>query len=277
MLMAAGRLNKIKMIVCDIDGTLLNNSGQIDIVNKRAIEKLKQKNIIFTLASGRIHLSVLKFANELNLDAPLISLDGLMIRNTEGRVYYRNLIPQKTVKKIINISNKLGAIPAITTSEGSYIKQNENSFIEIKKAGAGSVYVDDLSEYYKNALEMNVISERKEIVTYLRNKFSFPFSFNYSARIYKSENSLNYNLEIRKKKSDKARALVKLCKILNIKLCECAVICDWYNDIPLFNTKALKIALANSIDELKNNADIVTSKSNEENGVAEFIEMIFCE
>ncbi|NLT49835.1 MAG: HAD family hydrolase [Ignavibacteria bacterium] len=275
--MTAGRLKKIKMIVCDIDGTLLNNSGQIDIVNKRAIEKLKQKNIIFTLASGRIHSSVLKFANEMSLDAPLISLDGLVIKNAEGRVFYQNLISQKAVKKIINICNKLGAIPAITTSEGSYIKQDKKSSIEIKKTGAGWVYVDDLSVYYKNVLEVNVISERKEIITYLKNKFSFPFSFNYSPRIYKSENSFNYYLEIRKKKSDKARALLKLCKILNINPCECAVICDWYNDIPLFKTKALKVALANSIDELKNNADIVTSKSNEENGVAEFIEKIFCE
>jgi hydroxymethylpyrimidine pyrophosphatase-like HAD family hydrolase len=53
-----------------------------------------------------------------------------------------------------------------------------------------------------------------------------------------------------------------------------AVIGDWYNDITMFQTKAIKVAMVNAIPELINVADIVTTKSNREDGTAEFFEMV---
>jgi len=52
------------------------------------------------------------------------------------------------------------------------------------------------------------------------------------------------------------------------------VIGDWYNDITMFQTKAIKVAVANAIPELINAADIVTTRSNREDGTAEFFEMV---
>ena len=53
-----------------------------------------------------------------------------------------------------------------------------------------------------------------------------------------------------------------------------AVLGDWYNDRSLFRTKALKIAVANAVDDIKNMADFITKRTNEEDGTAEFLEMI---
>jgi hydroxymethylpyrimidine pyrophosphatase-like HAD family hydrolase len=52
------------------------------------------------------------------------------------------------------------------------------------------------------------------------------------------------------------------------------VIGDWYNDITMFQTKAIKVAVANAIPELINVADIVTTRTNKEDGTAEFFEMV---
>jgi hydroxymethylpyrimidine pyrophosphatase-like HAD family hydrolase len=49
---------------------------------------------------------------------------------------------------------------------------------------------------------------------------------------------------------------------------------DRYNDRSLFRTKALKIAVANAVDEIKQMADHVTKKTNNEDATAEFLEMV---
>ncbi|HEY7751773.1 MAG TPA: HAD hydrolase family protein, partial [Ignavibacteriaceae bacterium] len=53
-----------------------------------------------------------------------------------------------------------------------------------------------------------------------------------------------------------------------------AVMGDWYNDVSLFDTKAIKVTVANAIPEIKMKADIITSKTNDEEGAAEFFEMV---
>ena len=67
----------------------------------------------------------------------------------------------------------------------------------------------------------------------------------------------------------------RLTKYLNISLKETAVLGDWYNDVSLFDTSALKIALANAVYEIKQLADFVTERTNNEDGAAEFLEMVF--
>jgi hypothetical protein len=73
---------------------------------------------------------------------------------------------------------------------------------------------------------------------------------------------------------NKGTALKKLLRKLSIKQSRVAVIGDWYNDISLFETGALKITLENGVPELKKKADIIIPKTNDQEGVAEFLEMI---
>jgi hydroxymethylpyrimidine pyrophosphatase-like HAD family hydrolase len=84
----------------------------------------------------------------------------------------------------------------------------------------------------------------------------------------------SYYLEIRKGGSSKGRSMKRLAKSLKINLKETAVVGDWYNDVSLFDTKALKIAVANAVYEIRQLADFVTECTNNEDGVAEFLEMV---
>jgi hydroxymethylpyrimidine pyrophosphatase-like HAD family hydrolase len=83
-----------------------------------------------------------------------------------------------------------------------------------------------------------------------------------------------YYLEVRRKGSSKRTGFLRLLKYLKIKVRNSAVIGDWYNDLSLFKTNALKVAVANAVPELRRNADITTSGNNNEDGVAEFLEMV---
>ena len=68
-----------KMVVCDVDGTLVNSDKQISEINQKAIKNYKANGGFFSLATGRIEKSVHRFCEELNIDIPIILYNGARI------------------------------------------------------------------------------------------------------------------------------------------------------------------------------------------------------
>ena len=103
----------------------------------------------------------------------------------------------------------------------------------------------------------------------------FPSAFGLKTSFYKSNDQDGvYFLEIRNKKCSKGDGLSRLAKYLKINLKYTAVMGDWYNDRSLFKTKAVKIAVANAVDEIKLLSDHITENTNNEDATAEFMEMV---
>lgn len=49
---------------------------------------------------------------------------------------------------------------------------------------------------------------------------------------------------------------------------------DWYNDISMFETDALKVAVANAVPEIKRLADFITKNTNDNDAAADFLELV---
>jgi len=73
-------LRNIKLIVSDIDGTLVSDDGTIGTETKKLIKQLSELGVTFTLATGRLHSAAEEIAKEIALEGPIISLDGSLIR-----------------------------------------------------------------------------------------------------------------------------------------------------------------------------------------------------
>jgi hypothetical protein len=84
-----------------------------------------------------------------------------------------------------------------------------------------------------------------------------------------------YNLDIRKSGIDKRTSLIALTKHLKVKKKQVAVIGDWYNDMDLFNFGGLNIALKNAVPRLRYLADYVIPKTNNEDGVGDFLKFLY--
>jgi hypothetical protein len=145
----------------------------------------------------------------------------------------------------------------------------------MEKFGAKYVEVPEYNGLTKNTLEITIASDYKDNVKYVRDKMSFPHTFGLNISYFKSHTYDGiYYLEIRKSSSNKGKALKILLRNLGIKQSETAVIGDWHNDISLFLPKVLKVTLANSLPELKLIADIQIQKDNNNDGAADFLEMV---
>jgi Cof subfamily protein (haloacid dehalogenase superfamily) len=69
-----------RLLMLDIDGTLLNEEGQITPRTRRAVAAAQAAGVVVALATARRHLSASLFAADLGLMAPVVSYDGALIR-----------------------------------------------------------------------------------------------------------------------------------------------------------------------------------------------------
>ena len=68
-----------KLIVMDLDGTLLNSYGEVTLENRKAIQYALEKNVELVLASGRDPKTIEKLSLELGIKNYLISGNGASI------------------------------------------------------------------------------------------------------------------------------------------------------------------------------------------------------
>ncbi len=271
------RLKNIKLIVSDVDGTLVNNSNKIGELTADLVPKLKKKNILFSLASQRIYSSLIPIASSLDIEIPLISLNGALVKGRSGDVLYKSIINPKKVAKAIELAqNSLVRIALCYNDEIIYT--DDNSVLKDFMSRVGTTYrlVDSYEKYMDNVLEIIMMGNDKNNVKKIMSRMKFPFNFSLKLKYYRS-NSMNkvYNLEILKKGVSKKTGLQVLTKHLGIKKSEVVVFGDWYNDRDLFDFGGLNIALNNAVPELKDKANYVTEKTNNEDGVGDVLKLLY--
>lgn len=270
-------LSRIKFVVFDLDGTILDDNGNLDGDTVVLVNKLKNAGVQFSIATGRLHSAVLDFANTLSLDLPLITLDGTLIKNpVTGEVIHQSNLPEKIVYKSLSLAERYFLKIALCHGDAIYYTE-DNSLIPnlLEKFGAKYVLIDSYNSYIRDTLEIVMTGDYSDLVRQASNKLSFPYTFGVRNSFYKSQSHGGiYYLEIRKMGSSKGEGLQKLCRHLGIKIKNTAVIGDWYNDKSLFENDSLKIAVANAIPEIKRLADMVTKRTNNEGGVNEFLKLL---
>ncbi|MEW6004729.1 MAG: HAD family hydrolase [Stygiobacter sp.] len=270
-------LKDLKLVVFDLDGTLLDENGNVGEESKTLIKELSQKGVLFSIATGRLLSATTQIADELDIKIPLITLDGTLIQRhpNEKSVYVSHVKP-KYVKRALHLADKYLLKVALCHANAIYYTEENSIFPQmIEKFGAKYKQVYSYDNFIENTLEVVLASDYQPNIKYVANKMSFPYTFGLRSSYYKTNREGGiYLLEIRKLGSSKGDGLKKLQKHLKIKMKNTAVIGDWYNDKSLFENDSIKIAIGNAVPEIKRMADYVLKKTNNEDGVAEFLKMI---
>lgn len=271
------KLKNVKIVVSDLDGTLLANDGSIGGDIKRLISELQKYDVRFSFATGRLHSAATGIADELGVNSPIISLDGSLIKvHPDGKIIHESFVKEKYVKKAIDYAEQYLLNIALCHSDAIYYTENHTVIPQtLNKFGAKYTEISSYEGYMDKTLEIVYSSDIKDSIEFVKNRFAFPYVTGCSTSYFRSQRFKGvFYLEIRKAGSTKGKGLKRLLRYLKIKPENAVVMGDWYNDISMFETDAIKVALANSIPELIRNADHVTRGTNNEQGAAEFFEML---
>lgn len=80
----------IRLVVVDIDGTIVGESNEINPAVLAAVQAVQAKGIPVTIATGRMYRSALRFHQQLGSTLPLISYQGALIRDPQTETVHRH-------------------------------------------------------------------------------------------------------------------------------------------------------------------------------------------
>jgi len=258
-----------KLVAVDMDGTLLTPQLEISKESIETINRVIEKGVIFTLSTGRMYLAAMPFASMLNLDVPIITCNGALIKCSKtGKIYDIKIIDKEYSSEIIRYCEAAGLSVSIYREDDIYIKKNsENSDIHIQLDHAKPQIVNDFDSLldgsiikimFNSSNKYNLEQHTRKLHELYKDKLNFYFS-------------LPYFVEIVHKEANKRNALHNLALKFNVKREEIIAIGDNFNDMDMIEYAGLGVAMGNAPDYLKQAADFVTH-SNDEDGVRHILE-----
>jgi len=246
----------MKLIVTDIDGTLLDNNSNLSDLNKKAILESRRRGIEVILATGKSILSVLYLIKLFSLRLPQITLNGAVITDKNLEIISAIKIEPLYYLKAIKTIKKKGYSPLVALVNGEIFYEKYHPDMEhIMKVEQIIIKTEDIeTEYFSsNAANIHIaIRETDPLDSYLRKKFSGKINFIRSGK---------YFFDMLNPDASKGKALAFLLKTLNIKKDEVVVFGDSYNDLSMFKESGLNIAVRNSYPEVLKQADIITDEN----------------
>jgi Cof subfamily protein (haloacid dehalogenase superfamily) len=261
-----------KLIVTDMDGTLLSNHHEISEENKEALKKAIDKGIKVAIATGRIYTSARNYAKLLGINTPIIACNGAIIKEEHtGHVIYEDKIEYNTCTKIIDILDKYDLFYQFYTADSLFCKELTHSSLRYYKFNQSvsedmkiNIVIDNnIKEVIKDKDILKVIIIEDENVALLQEiKKELKHIDNIEIC-----SSWHTNIEIMNKGVNKGHAVKRLAEFLGIKREEIITFGDNYNDLSMIEYAGMGVAMGNAEDLVKEKANYITDK-NTESGVA---------
>lgn len=255
----------IKMIVTDIDGTILKKDFTIsnDVIN--IIKELQKKNIKVVLATGRMYCAASKIAKMLDINTPLICYQGALIKNSYGdnKTLYVDPVKPNLALEILKVLKNKNIHTNLYLNDDLFC-ENDNEIIKnyTNKRLIPYSIVDNLLDLDLNNQVNKILAI--DFDTKLIENLTNELQKQYNNLLYIVRSTKNF-CEISSKNSNKGTAVNFLSNLLNIKKEEILAIGDEDNDIDLLKSANIKVAMGNASDKLKQEANFIT-KSIDEDG-----------
>lgn len=263
----------IKLIISDMDGTLLKNDLSVSNNNLEAIKKIREKGIKFLVATGRPDQLMKEYVDLLGLNEPFIMYNGTVIGHPfmETRVYEKHLSTTDAYE-IINYMESNDILYMVYTKDAIISKPHYRSDFFKKRNDkldvthqSNIVDIDNFKEKISDYKIIKVLAIEKNETKY--NQMKRDLEKNKNLSVVKSQNSF---LDINPAGTSKGIALSHLADYYQISKDEIIVFGDQDNDVPMFEFVTTSVAMNNANDNVKKHASKVTL-SNEEDGFAVWI------
>jgi len=265
-------MSVIKLIISDIDGTILDKNHQLDSHLIELMPLLKQSDIPFVLASARSPLGIAPISKELGItECPIACYNGALI-SLGDKILSQHSIDKSELLLLHDFLKKEFPTVSINVYSGKdWLVNTIDEWVEIEATITGeSPKVTSLADFIrdeKTLVHKLLLIDNTDTIQKLQKILSsidFP-----QTNFYLSKD--NY-LEVTHNQVSKKQALLELAKYYQLSLSEIMTIGDNYNDIPMIETAGLGIAMGNAPRDVKTCAKAVTD-SNEQNGVSKAIKL----
>lgn len=261
----------IKLVLIDIDGTLVRDDKTLPAENEEAIKEALQSGVLVTLVTGRNYGAAKEIIDKLQLDVPVVLQNGAFIyRPYSGEVIRKVGLSGDVAKRVIHLCRQEGIFYILYRD---FLMQKD-MLIDQDYDGPFSMYlkrnavrldrVEDVTSFISGEVaEVALLGNEDRILRVLR-QLGDGDNFTVIKSLTREDEAF---YEIFGPKAGKGEALSYLCQHFGVSPEEVMFIGDAYNDIDIMPLVGFPVAMENAVEEVKKFAKAVT-KSNNEGGVA---------
>jgi Cof subfamily protein (haloacid dehalogenase superfamily) len=252
---------KYKLVVVDVDGTLVDKDGKIAHVDAKSITKAQSAGVQVSLSTGRVIRACRNIIEELSLTGYHIFYDGAVISDPiKEDVIYTKTIDENVIRRAVEFARANKIYLELYTTEKFYAERTNWSDVVHRNYFGVDPVIEDLDKICEchKIVKAELISRSKEEDEQVS---MFKKEFDDVLRFSPAHSPAHPNIEfmnIVDPGVSKGAALQFLIEYLRLSNDEVLAIGDGLNDIPLFRVAGTKVAMGNAYDELKVLADDIT-------------------
>ena len=260
--------NKFKVIISDLDGTLLNSEHKISSYTKTVFQELYKQNFLIIVATGRHHLDALPIIKSLGVPAYLVTSNGARIHSPDKELLFSFNIKSDVIKSVLSLEIN-PEITIVLFKENVWFTNKHNEKLNNYQTELN--YMPQIVDY-KTTTDLSAIKlffshDNHQKLVELKNTI-----------MEKQVNTLNYAfslpicLEIMDKSVDKSIAISKILERENLTYEEAICFGDGFNDEKMLLASEKGLIMANAVESFKNKlSQLEVISTNDDDSVAKYL------
>lgn len=261
-----------KLLILDLDGTLTNSQKEITPFTRQTLIDAQRNGWTLVLASGRPTYGIMPLADTLEMEKfggyILAFNGGKIIECATKKVMYEQALPDDVVPILYQRATESGA--AILSYNGPKIlsESPENEYVQYE-AFLNKMEIQQTDNFLRDLpmpADKCLAVGKPDLLVWLEEELKKEVGERIN--IYRSE---AFFLELVPKGIDKAASIGRLLQMVGLEREQVVAIGDGFNDLSMIQYAGLGVAMVNAQEAVKEEADVITQKSNDEDGVAHFL------
>ncbi len=257
----------IRLLVSDIDGTLVTKDKELTGAVRQAARLLADHGVKLVLVSSRPPHGVALFADMLQLDTPRAAFNGGTFTARDGTVLHADLLAEDAASEAIGYLRGQAIAPWLFTTDEWLLTDPAGDYVDWEQHTVKMQprTVPDLSPFVARAGK--IMAASKDFAHLAACEKALQQLLDGRAAVHLSQ---DYYLDITHPHANKGEAVREAARLLDVDLTETACIGDMPNDLPMFDVAAYRIAMGNAPKDMQARADYVTG-SNQDSGWAKAV------
>ena len=265
--------------ITDLDHTFLRTDLSISDYTKKIWNSYAPESIL-SIATARTYKKTQQFLKGVEVNAPMILLDGALIATKDKKIIDTKFINKEFGDAIIEEGSRLGIYPFVLSlvdddlNEAFSYSTTLNSYqSEIIKRYVDDEYTEAFDDLRAMENNFKIVYMAEEMLLQaleqnLRVVFGDELKYVLAPEAYMG----CYFLTILHKDADKSHGIKSVSEAVGFDLGKLTVFGDNLNDIGMFELANTSVAVANAQEGLREKADVILSQTNDEDAVANYLE-----